>query len=253
MTIISANHNFCFIHIQKCGGTSIEVEWSKYIAWGDFVIGSTLEGEQLQHVFKTLYDVEKHMSANRLSALLGTDHFRSTRTMALIREPLAIIESEYRFAVAQWGELLRSFVYYNGHEALPALEHETREALRLKGAGRYPSWWLTHNRGTIPDAILADDFGAFLECVADDRWHNYLGKNVTDANGQIIVRDTIKLEEPQRILAYFHKTLGLPDFSLLHENPGARMPLEWPANLRRKFLEICGEDYERFGYRHEAR
>ena len=132
-------------------------------------------------------------------------------------------------------------------------EAEAREALRQRADGTVPGWWYVHNMGTIPDAILADSFEAFLERVADGRWHNYLGKNVTDERGEIIVRDIIKLEEPQRILAYFHQTLGLADFVLRWENPGARMPLEWPASLRRKLLDTCGEDYERFGYSHNQR
>lgn len=250
MTIISQTRNFCFIHIRKCGGSSIEIEWEKHLRWGDFVIGSTHHGEILQNSFSNLYGLGKHTSAQRLADILGAETYAAMHSMALVREPLKIVESEFKYAVFLWGTLLAQHLARTGNDvdAMLALEAQAREALLSRSGDVVPAWWHTHNGGTIREAILAESFEEFVERVADDRWRNYLSSQLTDADGRLMVKHVFKREDPDSILSFFRETLAMPDFQLLWENKGANTPVQWPAGMRRTYLDICAEDYERFGY-----
>ena len=246
MTIISYNHAFAFIHIQKCGGTSIEREWARFARWGDFVIGSTPEGEIIQPVFRKLYGLEKHTTATRLRAVIGPEEFDRMRSLALIREPLGIVESDYRFAHS----MLDIFLDRPARtpDQYQALVTRVKEALRVPQHPKIPPFWYSHHGGAIADAILAGSFEAYLARVADDRWHRVLASFVCDEGSRMLVTDVLKLEEPDSIVAYFRQSLGFHDFELRWANRGLDMDTRWPADLRRRLREICAADYDLFGY-----
>jgi hypothetical protein len=244
MTIISYNHSFAFIHIQKCGGTSIEKEWAKYVRWGDFVIGSTPEGEVIQPVFRKLYGLEKHTTATRLRTVIGAADFDRMRSLAVVREPLGIVESDYRFAHA----MLDIFVDRAARtpDQYRAMVGRVKEMLGVPNHPKIPAFWYTHHRGAISAAILAGTFEDYLDRVADDRWHRVLADYVCDEGSRILVSNVLKLEEPDSIVAYFRQTLGFQDFELRWVNRGSDVDTRWPADLRRRLREICAVDYDLF-------
>lgn len=246
MTIISYNQSFAFIHIQKCGGTSIEAEWSKYIRWNDFVIGSTQAGEELQPVFRQLYGIEKHMTARQLASVLGAPVFAGMRSLAVIREPLKIIESDYKFAHEVFGNFVDSLCRDPAERG--AMAARVKAAVQEPNHPRIPQWWYQHHRGSIIDAILSPSFEGYLARVADDRWHRKLADFVCDEQSRVMVNHVLKLEEPDTIVRFFRETLGLGDFNLRWYNKGKALKLDWPSDLRRRFREICAADYELFRY-----
>lgn len=246
MTIISYNHSFAFIHIQKCGGTSVEKAFAKYIRWGDHVIGSTPEGEAIQPVFRKLYGLEKHTTAARLKSVIGPAEFARMRSLAVVREPLKIIESDYRFALA----MLDIFVdrARKTPDQYRAMVGQVREMLRVPRHPKLPAFWYTHHGGAVGEAILAGSFEAYLAKVADDRWHRVLANFVCDEGSRVLVTDVLKLEEPHAIVAFFRQRLGLTDFEMGWENRGSDVDARWPADLRRRLREICAVDYDLFNY-----
>lgn len=246
MTIISYNHSFAFIHIQKCGGTSVEREWARFARWGDFVIGSTPEGERIQPVFRKLYGLEKHTTAARLRAVIGPAEFDRMRSLAVVREPLRIVESDYRYALSMLDVFLDR--PKRAPDQFQAMVSGVKEALRVPQHPKIPPFWYSHHRGTIADAILAGSFEAYLERVADDRWHRVLANFVCDEGSRVLVTDVLKLEEPDTIVAFFRQSLGVQDFELGWANRGSDVDIRWPADLRRRLRDICAADYELFGY-----
>lgn len=250
MTVISHRLNFVFIHIPNCGGTSVEIGWSRHQRWGDFVIGGSKEGEIIQASFQKIYGIAKHTTALRMADAIGHGTFAAMRSMAIIRPPLEMVESEYRYGLSQWRDFLRE--YYLNHRNVPDalfhFEREAREALKEGFAPIIPPWWYHHNRGTIPAAILSDSFDEFLERVADDRWRNAISSYLTDAKGNIMVSDLFRLKEQAHIVDYMCHTIGLTGFEMPWENRGLSVPLEWRPDLRRTYTELCREDMERFGF-----
>jgi len=246
MTIISYNRNFAFIHIQKCGGTSIEVEYQKYVKWGDFVVGSTVEGEAIQKPFQTLYGIEKHTPAKVLARIVGEKILANMITLAIVREPLKIIESDYKFAFAEYDRLINALAASAGDKFKAAAQ--IRAAILERDHPAIPNWWYHHHEGSVIDALLSNSFEEYLQRVADNRWQGMLARYVLDDQSRKLVKYVLKLEDPESLLRFFREVLGLKDFTLRRENKGNDMSVTWPPAMRRRFKAICAEDDQLFGY-----
>ena len=107
MTIISNNYNFLFIHIPKCGGSSIEIEFERLAKWGDFVVGSTPNGYKLEKIFSELFGLDKHTSPGKLKRILG-DKWSQYKKVTIVRNPKKIIESYYKFGKRREKEICKN-------------------------------------------------------------------------------------------------------------------------------------------------
>lgn len=252
MTIVSQNHHLLFIHVPKCGGSSVESAFQRHIRWGDFVVGSTREGEILhKQVFNKLYGITKHSTAAELKPVLG-EGFAAMRVAAVIREPLKIVESYYRFSktIHNW---IASIVA--NHNPGISSEAARRHALEMVSSGKLDSdekFDVLHLlSGTIKTGVLSTSFEQFLGLVADSRWTNYLSGYLADGDGALLATDILKLEEPGAVEAYFRALVG-PDFKLGHENASIRIQTDWPSDQRARFHDLTAGEYDRFGYRYRA-
>lgn len=248
MTIISHNHDFVFVHIPKCGGSSVEFAFQRHQRWGDFVIGSTPEGEILHtQVFGKLYGITKHSTAAELRKAMG-ESFQGMRVATLVREPLKIVESHYCYAktVHLW---IASVVAKRN----PGISDDVakQHAWQMVRDGKFDDGKqfdvLGLLSGTIKAGVLSRSFEEFLDKVADTRWSNYLSSYLVDVQGAMLATDILKLEEPAQVEAYFRKMLG-EGFRLGHENASARVPTPWSPSMRKRFHALMSTDYERFGY-----
>ena len=61
--ILGKHKHFIFIHLEKCGGTSVENALAPYLLWDDIIMGSTHFGEQLQ-AFYFNYHGHQNVKAN---------------------------------------------------------------------------------------------------------------------------------------------------------------------------------------------
>jgi hypothetical protein len=250
MSIISYPKRFVFIHIPKTGGTSIEREWEKNIVWGDFVITNSDTGKVwLNELFREIYGLWKHSTAAEIQSIIGRDTFDSFSTCALVRQPLKIIESYYKYGKrvlenAALNELRRKNLPVShlqfGLEAV-------LEALKTRQPASLPWFWTQLNQGVIKDAMIACSFDDFLERVADNRWSSYLRGYICDEKNNRLVKNVIKIEEAEKTTSYFSKITG-SHFDLLRVNPGKEMKLEWPSDFRRRYYGLCEEEYDLFGY-----
>lgn len=236
MTILSFKSNLAFVHIPKCGGSSVEFEWQRLGAMEDFVIGSTPEGEALQPHFRKLCGLHKHNTAWSLRKVVGRRQWRELTSVALVREPRKLVESWYRFAAIL---------------ADVRLEQQGWQLADLRAAiaandETLPPWWFLFRR-TLVTAMMSDCFDDFVERVLDRRWSKCLRSYTNDKFGNRIVTHVFKLEELDQANRFFQGYLG-PDFQLERKNAGKEVKTDWdPAHLR-KFLHIAEKDYLAFDY-----
>lgn len=125
--IISPSRNFIFIHMEKCGGTSVESALQPYLHWSDLIIGSTDFGERYQQAFYDRYGIArvhsemlwKHSTAKDIHAFLTPEGWGDFKKISVVRDPQELIKSLYFFSQTnvkyhlgrinrqKWKELLR--------------------------------------------------------------------------------------------------------------------------------------------------
>lgn len=93
--IWSPSRKFCFIHISKTGGTSIEEAYTPHIRFGDVVLAALPEG--IDRWYGKSMSAGKHSSAHRISRLAGKSVFAEMFSIAVVRDPLERMVSYYRW------------------------------------------------------------------------------------------------------------------------------------------------------------
>lgn len=104
--IISASREFIFIHLEKCGGTSVETALEPYLEWSDVILGSTDFGESYQQLLHNRFGVEnvrknmlwKHSDARDIRAFVGPEIWNDFTKISVVREPVDLVKSLYFFS-----------------------------------------------------------------------------------------------------------------------------------------------------------
>lgn len=103
--IISKSRNFVYVHLEKCGGTSIEVALEPYLSWDDMILGSTTFGTMIQMAYAQRYgwfqykDIAlwKHSTAHEIKKHIP-DQWDNMYKFATVRNPKHLIESLYYYS-----------------------------------------------------------------------------------------------------------------------------------------------------------
>lgn len=233
MTIISENYKLIFIHIPKCGGSSIEREFEKYCKWGDFVIGSTKNGLKLQKITFNLYGLGKHTKPKDLKSILG-EKWCQYKKIAIIRHPRKIIESYYKFGKRRLTEICNN---------KNVTENTILKHIQERNTKYVPEWMYLQNRGVMIDAIIAQDFNEYLSKVCDERWKEFIHDYVLDEE----IDELLHLEDDKGIEAFF-KNIVNDDFQLLHENISKSEKLIWNDENLNNFKELISDICSQLGY-----
>ena len=233
ITIISDNFKFIYIHIPKCGGSSIEREFETFAKWGDFVIGSTRLGYNLEKVLYKLYGIDKHTKPKQLAEIIGNKWDEYTK-VTIVRHPKKVIESYYKFGKRRASEICTN----NGLTRSQLLHH-----IKLKKA-TIPDWMYHQNRGAMIDAISSDDFNHYLKLVSDTRWTEFFNDYVLDQKIDYV----LQLEESEQILDFF-RCLVDDDFKLRHENiSNSSKELVWSDENLEIYSKLISEVCDKLGY-----
>ena len=95
MTILSNSHKFIFIHLHKCGGTSVEQAYSPYSSWNDLILGGTVFGEFIDSKYNEIYGLHKHSSVIEITNIVKD--YQAYDFITVVRHPLERLKSLYKW------------------------------------------------------------------------------------------------------------------------------------------------------------
>lgn len=93
--IWSPGRNFCFVHISKTGGTSVEQAYIPHLRFGDVILAALPEG--MDSWYGKHLSVGKHTPARRMRLLAGRAAFERMLSVAVVRDPVQRMVSYYRW------------------------------------------------------------------------------------------------------------------------------------------------------------
>ena len=232
MTIISNSHRFVFVHLHKCGGSSVEAAYQPHARWNDLVLGSTSEGEALQAIWQKLHGLHKHNAAADLAGKLP-EIWDDYWTFAMIRHPASIYESFYR-----WIHKILSNHAANNN--IPLAEVKRRV---LAGEVKRPFMAYEVTR----PFCRAADFNDFVRRFSKKTSLGTLFERLS-RDGKLIVDDVFKLEQADRLWAALSARAGVT-IDPAHANKGSELSdLGWSRDSIDLVNELHAIDYETFGY-----
>ena len=239
MTILSPSRRLAFVHIQKCGGSSVEIAFARRQRWDDLVLGSTKLGEAIAPHYKQALGLYKHNTALELREIVGAELWSDWTSVALVRRPDKIYQSYYKWTHATIERHL-------------AANKTTRQELldELDRPRQTPSWRAL-SWGHFQESLRARDFSDYARRLMARKAYARLSRYVCDKQGERIVDRVYKLEELERFEQEFGQLIGEPDFRMPHENKGKSLPasaLRWEPDTLAEFTALHAEEYERFGY-----
>lgn len=97
MAIINHSFGFIFVHIPKCGGTTVSHALEPLCSYRDIQLGGTPFGEQMHRAFQPRYGIGKHSFAVELRRAVGLETWTRYTTFSVVRDPVERTVSTYRY------------------------------------------------------------------------------------------------------------------------------------------------------------
>jgi hypothetical protein len=255
--LILAERRVIFIHLHKCGGTSVELSLAPLLRWNDLLLGSTAAGEALSAVWERHFGLGKHSAATEVERKVGSAFWAECFTFATVRHPCDRAASLFNYIAAKVEPGLDSIGF---PRAADAAAQQTWLAAWNPEREATPHWRWPTVRAYLAARAAPHPFGAFLR-------HPMLTERAPAFRGQhaqlsgpagLLVREAIPLERLDAEWPALCARAGLPPLPLLRSN-------ETPAPFRRSFAALGGTvedrrfleerfaaDFDAFGYRRET-
>lgn len=247
MAFISSDRRFVFVHLHKCGGTSVELALSREMLWNDILLGSSPYGEKLQQIYDPQFGLYKHSSAQAIRQVIGQDLWESSFTFATIRHPLDRLVSYYCYLGTYYlgpyrGSLIRLLYWINRVKRLPA---SAKHIPKINDAFRWPEIVAYLKSRSISEFIRQ------AECWQAPAMACQF-QQLCDADGQhLIVKHITPLERLDEDWAMICSKTGISQ-PLPHVNKSKRKYQSWRKYFSLDDINFLEEKYkadlDAFGY-----
>ncbi|PSF39495.1 hypothetical protein C7H19_01525 [Aphanothece hegewaldii CCALA 016] len=124
--IISHKYKFIFIHVNKCGGSSITDALIPQLGEKDIVLGVTPEGEKLSEQWRKTNGLHKHVKAAIAKEVLGEEIWNNYFKFSFVRNPWDLLVSTYHWWLStkwdddkQTGQQIRSMKNFEEYVLSP--------------------------------------------------------------------------------------------------------------------------------------
>jgi hypothetical protein len=253
--LIMPSLKMIFVHLTKCGGTSVEVAFDRICKWNDIVIGGTDFGEILQPHYSAKFGLDKHSTAKDIARVIGDASWKQFYSWALVRNPFGRMLSSY-------SHIRREVSFYLNKVApeITSPKEIADWAHHKDFPERKVGWPWGHPAIQAYLATLNEDnpFSAFLRhpLFMHSNWNWPLKVQLEDETGQhLAINKFIKLEDLGNEWPKLCQKLGVPDLELPWENASqvkdrahASPKLTWREEDIVLIQERFAVDFETFGY-----
>lgn len=247
MTFISNSKKFVFVHLHKCGGTSIERALEQEMHWNDIILGSSKYGEKVQKVYESKFGIYKHSSAAEIKNLIGDVLWEEYFTFSMVRHPIDRMVSFYEYLKTYYlggyrGAAIKLMYTLDQVSSIPPA---LTQLPKLYDAFRWPGIVACINSNSVSEFIHAE------QC-----WHSYgtmpqFSQLADDAGEELIVDYVGRLEDIGDDWESICQKVGI-SVSLPHANKSKRKYKDWRKYFSLddiNFLETkYKKDMERFSY-----
>ena len=247
MAFISNSKKFVFVHLHKCGGTSIERALDQDTQWNDVVLGSTKYGEKIQKVYEEKFGIYKHSSAAEIKKVIGDELWNEYFTFSIVRHPIDRMVSFYEYLKTYYlggyrGTAIKLMYSLDQVSSIPPA---LTQLPKLYDAFRWPGIVACLNSSSVSEFIHSE------KC-----WQSYgtmpQFNQLADDNGENLIVDYVgRLEDINDDWDKVCKKVGI-SVSLPHSNKSKRKYRDWRQYFSLNdinFLEVKYKaDMERFSY-----
>jgi len=214
--IILNSRQMIYVHLHKCGGTSIEASFEPAARWNDLILGSTPLGEVMQTHYARRFSLEKHSTATEIIAAVGEDLWNSYTTWTTVRSPYGRITSHYNYIASIAEPLIAG-------SSFPASASANEQKAWVESAS-YPKtkpWSYAGVKAYLSTRSSSRPFSEFIRHPAVLAATGYKPQfdQLSDPNtGKMLVADSVKLEQLNDRWVGICTNFRLPDLKLLTRN-----------------------------------
>lgn len=237
MTIISNSHKFVFVHLHKCGGSSVEAAYEPLSRWDDLILSDVAAGgQQALDYYRKRRGLHKHNPARDLKRKLN-DVWDEYWTFALVRHPARVYESYYRWMDRDVTKLCEN----RQLQKRDVVDLARKGELAAKLIDRQPFW----------PFILSQDFNDFVFRFYEAGRLATMFNRLSDGS-KLLVDNVYKLEASGQFWSDFSERLGV-EVPATHNNKGAsKTETPWSDEAIALVNTFHAVDYEQFGYSPEG-
>jgi hypothetical protein len=242
---------FIYVHIAKCGGTSIEKALDPYLRWNDIGLGGSDLGEIMQAEYGARFGLSKHSAARDIVRVIGSEAWLFYYSFATVRHPVARTASLYNYIQGRAEEC--------GGELEFPLEGGPKERWAWARAVTLPDaepWTYPAMRAYLGGLSDSRPFSAFLRHPALQADPAFAPQSLSlcGENGALLVNRAVQLERIDAFWPEFCRQFGLPACDLPRENVSCPRHRVCARELSRceddsdLIRSRFAEDFRLFGY-----
>ena len=234
MTIISEHYKLIYVHLHKCGGTSIEKAFENVMTWQDLIIGSTEFGEQSQSFYWDKFNLHKHNNALELMTIVGENNWKKFKSFTTVRDPKTLYQSYYNWAASKifWASKNDEIILKDWRIKIKNKDYEPN----------FLSW------GAIQAYLETNDFSEFVKMsINQTKLPGPLCDRLKNDNNQIIINKIYKLEKMHQVWNFL-KRKTKKNIEKRKENKSLKFETNLDDEAKKLINEFHDEDFYLFEY-----